>query len=134
MKLLRLIPLLLLTGCASTTIYEGGQKVLTTQGDMSRVKFATANGTTFSADMVIHSTPTLAGGQAASQVIGAVAGLAGTIGTTVVAGGVVAHSPIAAVVVPATATAVSRVSDSATATETRKQMQQGQYIKRRWDE
>lgn len=108
-QLTLLTALALLCGCASTTIYEGGQKVFTTQADMVNVKFRTASGTTFSADLVNHSTPTLAGGQATSQVVGSVGAIAVPLALGIGSGGTTTAVRTAAVVASAVPPTLSQI-------------------------
>lgn len=71
---LMLVVAFLLTGCAHTTIWEGGKKVFTTQADAENVDFSTSS-TRFHADKLNHSTPTLAQGKAASDKFNAAGGV-----------------------------------------------------------
>jgi hypothetical protein len=86
-----------LAGCASTTIYENGQRVLTTQADAAEVTFATPRSSLHITGLN-HSNATLAGGESASQVITSVAGLAGAVGTAIMTSGVAARHPTTAVI------------------------------------
>jgi hypothetical protein len=75
---------LCLCSCASTTISENGQKVMTMQSNATNVTLQTPSGTFFHADVIDNSSATLAGAHAASQIVTAGAGAAGTIMTGVV--------------------------------------------------
>jgi hypothetical protein len=88
---------LLLCSCSSLKISENGQQVFSAQSDMTNVHFRTPAGTEFSADQVINSVPTLAGGQATSQIITASAGAAGTVIGGVIGLKLIPISPAAAV-------------------------------------
>ena len=61
---------LLASGCARTTIYEGGQPIATFQGNMTHMKFtrSPAGAIKWEAENVSHSTATLAGARAISSV------------------------------------------------------------------
>lgn len=73
MKLLLLVLLVVLTGCAETRIYEHGQLVAVIQGDATNLNLSTGNGFSLHADSLIHSTPTSAAYTGATKVIGGVA-------------------------------------------------------------
>ncbi len=84
---------LLLSGCASTVISEMGRDgkshpVLKIQANASNVTFKTAQ-SDFHADTLNHSTPTVAGGAAATRVVTAVSGMAGTVSAALITNGVV---------------------------------------------
>jgi hypothetical protein len=63
MKILILF-VVILSSCASTTLYRDGKRVARFEGDMTEVKFTIQNGTiTFAAETVDHSSATIAGGK-----------------------------------------------------------------------
>ena len=82
MKFLPLI--LLLSGCASTTLYREGKPIACFQGDMTKVRFTfDKDGTfTWSADSVDHSTPTIAAGKTSAGNIAASGAAVATSGIT----------------------------------------------------
>lgn len=70
MKLLRLLPLLLLSACVQgTTVYENGAPVLRSNGDAAGLAFGTKGGTYLRATTLTHSSLITARGGAFSQVI-----------------------------------------------------------------
>lgn len=80
---MRYLVLLLLTGCAHTTIYEDGKPVLKTQADATNVSFVTAR-TRFHADRLDHSTPMIAQGRAMAEKYGAFGSVITAIGGTAI--------------------------------------------------
>jgi hypothetical protein len=98
--ILALLPLLLLSGCAQTVLYDRatGKAIARFQGDMSGSHYADG-GTVWNVDAVNHSTPALAQGKAAAHVIHAV-GTAGS-GLLLSAGSSGLFPAAAAVAVPA---------------------------------
>lgn len=84
----RFIPFLLVfASCAETTIYDRttGRQVAKIQGDAENVSFADGS-TSFHADSLIHSTPTLAGGKAFSNGVASVGIAAMGIGAATLPG------------------------------------------------
>lgn len=79
---------LFLCGCASTTFYENGKPIMKMQGDATNVTFH-SDTIHFHADVLNHSMPTLSGGQAAAQVVGATGTVAGVVAGAVATGGIV---------------------------------------------
>ena len=77
---------IILTGCAGTTIYEGGIPIARIQADATNVTLKT-RGTYFHADALNHSHPTTSGGAATAKVIGSVGTAATAIGAAFVTGG-----------------------------------------------
>lgn len=71
----KLLIAFLFTGCASTSIYENGRKVFTTQANANELSYVSAQGSTLKVSGLNHSTPTRAGGSAI-----------GTAGTAIVSG------------------------------------------------
>jgi hypothetical protein len=103
---------LLMCGCASTTVYENGQPVFRTQGDVANLTFSTRS-TTLRVGSVSHSSATLAGAQAASQVINAGSALAAVVGTAVIGGVAAVHGAVSVIAAPAAAAVSAHASTAA---------------------
>jgi hypothetical protein len=83
MKTLALIAILF-SGCASTSVFKNGQKILFTQANANSLEFR--QGDTFlKIEGLNHSTPTRAGGSVIGTTGTALTGVAGAV----VAGGIV---------------------------------------------
>lgn len=76
------------SGCAHTTLYFGGRPIMRTQADATNITYQ-GNGVSFHADTLVHSTPTIAGGQSTRNIInGVTAGVTAT-GVAVATSGVI---------------------------------------------
>jgi hypothetical protein len=62
-----------------------GKKVFTTQADAQNITYS-GNGQTFHADTLIHSTPTIAGGNSAAKILQSTGTMAGAIGAAAATG------------------------------------------------
>jgi hypothetical protein len=76
-RLLLCLPLLLI-GCASTTVSEGGHKVFTTQMNCAEMEYRSPAGSYLRVRGMNHSTPTRAGGSVLGTGLGGVSGIIGT--------------------------------------------------------
>ena len=79
----------LLSGCASTTLYDGaGRRLVTFQGNAASATYS-GHGVRFAAVMINHSVPTAAAWRGAARLVSSatplVAGVAGSGTTSVVA-------------------------------------------------
>lgn len=88
MRLLLLLAILAAPGCAGTTLYRGGQRILHTQADIAEVTYRDGS-TYFHAKGLNHSRPTDAGGRATAKVIQGTTGLATAIGASLATKGVI---------------------------------------------
>lgn len=112
------LPLALLVGCA-TVVKEQGQVVLITHADANHLYFKTAK-TELSVDGLNHTNPTLASGQATSQIINAGAGFFGVIGASIVSFFAIPHAATAAVVAPAVSGAALHTTNTISQSNTNK--------------
>lgn len=92
MRLLVAAAMVVLTGCAQTTLYgPGGKRIANLQGDYTGLRYnATGPGYSVSlqADTVSHSAATKAQGDAAHSVLGGAGTLTTAVGTAILTSGV----------------------------------------------
>lgn len=73
---------LMLTGCATTTVYDrAGRPAFSTQADIAGLRYRSPDGSVIEADSVNHSRATIAGGQSAAIIGSGVAKAAVGIST-----------------------------------------------------
>lgn len=81
---LALLAVAFLSGCASTNVYRGGRKILSTQADAAQLEFRDGN-TSLKVVGLNHSTPTRAGG----SVVGTAGTAVGGVATALLSQGIV---------------------------------------------
>lgn len=76
---------LLLSGCTETSLFVGGKRIMRIQADATNVSY-TGNGVTFHADILNHSSATIAGGRAFANSVGSIGVALAGVGTVLLPG------------------------------------------------